>query len=246
MQELSGRVVLAEAFAEPGSERPGEVRRPVGGHRHDRPQHGDGASGPLATPAIGHRLGGGQLAGVDEVDVGSQDGVLGERNRVVRPGAVDHRRGDEHEVVGVARDRLGERPVDPLGDVLAPPRPGVRIARPEVDDDVDRPARRGQGDRRIGLEGGQDTAPEAALGPADRHGDRVGVPRHGHTHARPTVRCHCVPRPRRPCACARLAAGRAAFGPRIGRATAAFVGSRSVAIAFRARRSWHQPRGDRS
>ena len=187
MEELGGRIVLAEPLAESGRQRASEVRRAVGRHRHDRPQHGHRPAGALPTPPVGHRLGGGELPGVDELDVGSQDGVLGERHRVVRPGAVDHRRRHEHEVVGVAGDRLGERLVDPLGDVLPAAGAGVGIAGAEVDDDVDRPGRRRQGDRRVGLEAGEDASAEVALGAADRHGDRSVSHVHGHAHARRTV-----------------------------------------------------------
>ena len=56
VEELGRRVVLAEALAEPGGERAGERGRAVGGHRHDRAQHGDGAARALPAPAVGHRL----------------------------------------------------------------------------------------------------------------------------------------------------------------------------------------------
>ena len=65
VEELGRRVVLAEALPEPGGEGGGERRRAVGGHRHDRAQHGGRACrappgarrrpSPRPSPAGGRR-----------------------------------------------------------------------------------------------------------------------------------------------------------------------------------------------
>ena len=139
VEELGGGILLAEALAEAGGERAGELRRPVGGHRHDGAQHGDRAPRSLPAPAVGHRLGGGELAGVDELDVGAQDGVLGERHRVVRP-----RRRTPSPTTRSTRWSASRAIasasvlVDAFGDVLAAAGPGVVVAGTEVDHDVDR------------------------------------------------------------------------------------------------------------
>ena len=53
-------------------------------------------------PLVDDLLDRAELAGERELDVGSQHGVLGERDRVVRPRAVDQRRRDEHHVAGTS------------------------------------------------------------------------------------------------------------------------------------------------
>ena len=180
MEELGWRIFLAEALAEAGGQRPSELRRAVGGHRDDRAEHGDGPARALPAPAVGHRLGRGELPCVHELDIRAQDRVLGERDRVVRPRAVDHRRRDEHEVVGVAGDRLGKRLVDAFGDVLPTAGPRVVIAGAEMHDDVDlrrlgRGGCLGDGDRAVGLEQAHHTSAEVSFGAADRHADRRGT-----------------------------------------------------------------------
>ena len=98
MEELGGRVVLADALAEPGGEGGGERRRAVGGHGDDRAEHRRRAAGRGPAPRVDHRLDRRQLPGVDELDVGAEDGVLGQRHRVVGVGAVDERRRHQHDV----------------------------------------------------------------------------------------------------------------------------------------------------
>ena len=85
-----------------------------------------------------HRLDRRQLAGVHELDVRAQHGVLGQRDRVVGVGAVDERRRDQHHVSRSAHGCILQHHRCALGHALAAPCPQVVIASPEMDDHVAR------------------------------------------------------------------------------------------------------------
>ena len=99
VEELRGRVVLGEAAPQPRHVGGREPRTPVGGDGDHRTQHGGRPSGVGEAPLLDEFLGRCELSGEDELDVGSQDGFLRERDRVVGERPVDHRRRDEHDVL---------------------------------------------------------------------------------------------------------------------------------------------------
>ena len=101
MEELRGRIVFAEALAHAGGQRGGEPARAIGRHGDCGTEHGDGASGHGETPLVGKLFDSTELAGIDELDVGSQDRLFRDGHGVVGPRSVHHRRGDQHQMPGV-------------------------------------------------------------------------------------------------------------------------------------------------
>ena len=114
VQVLHRRIAVG-GHTRPGrSQRLGQLAQTVLGHHGRGSQHGDGAGGGQG-PLLGQPLQPVPLQGPVEVGVGPDRGVLGDRHRVVLPGAVDHRGRHHHQVGDIDRGERVEHAVQQGG-----------------------------------------------------------------------------------------------------------------------------------
>ena len=137
MEELAGRVGLGDA-RRPSPETSADANRElspsaseIAGRSTPRRTSRSGSS-----PFVDQLLGRCQLSGEDELDIGSQHGVLGQRLRVVRRSAVDERRRHEHDLIGAEPVGGGERRRHEGARTLALLGSSVVVAGAEVDHHV--------------------------------------------------------------------------------------------------------------
>ena len=128
-------------LAHAGRQRSHDAGRAVGREGEDRPQHGDRPARHRRAPRIDQLLHLGELLGEGEV-TGPQRSRLGQRNRVVRPGAVDHRRREHHEVGDPGGVGLGEGVLGEPHRVGPPARQPIVVAGRQVDQHLRRWPRR--------------------------------------------------------------------------------------------------------
>ena len=137
-----------------GLEVPGDQGVDALADQRGGPDHGDRHARVGRGRALRELLDLQQVADHAAVLVGAERRVLGQRHRVVRAGAVDHRAGHQHDPADPAGRRRGQHGLR-AADVERAPRPGVGLGgqvQVGVHDHVDaRPAARpapGRGRRR--------------------------------------------------------------------------------------------------
>jgi len=111
----------------------------IGGHRRHRTQDTGGSTGHGFAPIVDHLFDRRQLTGEGEPEVRTQRGVLGDGDRVVGPGAVHHRRRQQHHVTHAVFRCHGQQLGCSDRRASTSGRQRVVVTRSQMNENVDRP-----------------------------------------------------------------------------------------------------------